>query len=150
MYQDGAAVVLLDKEGVFGIHACTYHKEKELVCPPANMLAKEVWEEGGPVGGGLCGCSVGWMVAWLGWLALECWRCLKKYVPNMWKLVFSNVPVERGVLYPDEHGFLNGSRLAVDFLVNYAELVGIHGMACGGTVEVYRGKGLEVFLYSVS
>ena len=68
----------------------------------------------------------------------------------MWKLVLSNVPVERGVLYLDIHGFLNGPGLAVDFLVNYAKLVGIHGMAYGGTVEVYGGRGLEVFPYSVS
>ena len=56
----------------------------------------------------------------------------------------------RGVLYPDIHGFLDGPGLAVNFLVNYAELVGVHGMACGGTVEVYGGGGLEVFLYSVT
>ena len=51
----------------------------------------------------------------------------------MWKLVLSYVPVE-GVLYSDIHGFLDGPALAVKFLVNYAELVGVHGMACGGTV----------------
>ena len=56
----------------------------------------------------------------------------------------------RGVLYPDIHGFLDGPGLAIDFLVDYAELVGVHGMACGGTVEVYGGGGLEVFLYSVT
>ena len=81
---------------------------------------------------------------------LECWRCLKKLVPNVWKLVLSYVPVERGVLYLDVHCFFNGPGLAVDFLVNYTKLVGTHGMDCGGTVEVYGGRGLEVFLYSVS
>ena len=40
----------------------------------------------------------------------------------------------RGVLNIYEHGFLNGPGLAVDLLVYYAELVGVHGMACGGTV----------------
>ena len=33
-----------------------------------------------------------------------------------------------------EHSFLDGPGLAVDFLVHYAELVGVHGMACGGAV----------------
>ena len=50
----------------------------------------------------------------------------------------------------DEHGLLDGPGLAVNFLVYYAELVGVHGMACGGTVLVYGGRGLEVFLNSVS
>ena len=39
-----------------------------------------------------------------------------------------------GVLYPDEHGLLNSPEVAVDFLVSYTELVGVHGMACGGAV----------------
>ena len=34
----------------------------------------------------------------------------------------------------DEHGLLDGPGLAVDFLVHYTELVGVHGMACGGAV----------------
>ena len=68
----------------------------------------------------------------------------------MWKLVLSYVSVERGVLYLDIHGFLDSPGLAVNFLMNYAELVGVHGMACGGTVEVYGGGGLEVFLDSVT
>ena len=50
----------------------------------------------------------------------------------------------------DEHGFLDGTGLAVNFLVYYTELVGVHGMACGGTVLVYGGRGLEVFLNSVT
>ena len=50
----------------------------------------------------------------------------------------------------DEHGFLDCSGLAVDFLMYYVELVGIHGMVCGGTVLVYGGRGLEVFLDSVT
>ena len=35
-YQDGADVgLIVDKErGVFRTYACTYHREKELVCPP--------------------------------------------------------------------------------------------------------------------
>ena len=68
----------------------------------------------------------------------------------MWKLVLSNVSVKRGVLYPDIHGFLDGPGLDVYFLMNYAELAGVHGMACGRTVEVYGGGGLEVFLDSVT
>ena len=50
----------------------------------------------------------------------------------------------------DEHSLLDGPGLAVNFLVYYVELVGIHGMACGGTVLVYRRRGLEVFLDSVT
>ena len=33
-----------------------------------------------------------------------------------------------------EHSLLDGPGLAIDFFVNYAELVGVHGMACGGAV----------------
>ena len=39
-----------------------------------------------------------------------------------------------GVLYTYEHILLDGPGLAVDFLVHYAGLVGVHGMACGGAV----------------
>ena len=45
---------------------------------------------------------------------------MKKLVPYVWKLVLSQISVERGVLYPDEHSLLDGPGLAVDFLVNYA------------------------------
>ena len=34
----------------------------------------------------------------------------------------------------DEHGLFDGPGMAVDFLVHCTELVGVHGMACGGTV----------------
>ena len=55
----------------------------------------------------------------------------------------------KGVLHANEHSFLDSPGLAVNFLVYYAELVGVHGMACGGTVLVYGGRGLEMFLDSV-
>ena len=70
---------------------------------------------------------------------------MKKLVPYVWK-----ISVERGVLYPDEHSLLDGPGLAVDFLFYYAELVGVHGMACDGGTEVYRGGGLEMFLDSIT
>ena len=35
----------------------------------------------------------------------------------------------KGVLYMDEHSFLDSSRLAVNLLMHNAELVGVHGMA---------------------
>ena len=54
-----------------------------------------------------------------------------------------------GVLHANEHSLLDGPGLAVNFLVYYAELVGVHGMVCGGTVYMYGGRGLEVFLDSV-
>ena len=38
--------------------------------------------------------------------------------------------------------------LAVHLLVYNVKLVGIHGVSCGGTVEVYGGRGLEMFLDS--
>ena len=34
----------------------------------------------------------------------------------------------------DEHGLLDAPGMAVYFLVHYTELVGLHGMACGGAV----------------
>ena len=58
------------------------------------------------------------------------------------------VSVEGGVLYVDEHGLLDGPRMAVDFLVHYVELVGVHGMSSGGAMVVYGGGGFEVFLYA--
>ena len=56
----------------------------------------------------------------------------------------------RGVLYMDEHSLLDGAGMAVDFFVHYVELVGVHGVSCGGTVEMYRGGGFEMFLDSVT
>ena len=111
------------------------------------MLVGESGGKGVEPVGGLGSCGIGW---WVGWLALKCWRCMKKLVQYVWNLVLSQISVEWGVLYLDEHSLLDGPGLAVDFLVNYAELVGVHGMACGGAVEVYRGGGLEMFLGSGS
>ena len=71
-------------------------------------------------------------------------------VPYVWKLVLSKVFVERGVLYMDEHSLLDGPGMAVDFLVHYVELIGVHGVSCGGTVEVYWEGGFEMFLNSVT
>ena len=55
----------------------------------------------------------------------------------------------RGVLYMDEHSLLDGPGIAVDFLMHYVELVGVHGVSCGGALEVYGGGGPEMFLDSV-
>ena len=68
---------------------------------------------------GLC-CSVG--------DACSRWShmCRSWYFP---KFLFNG-----GVLYTYEHSLLDGPGLAVDFLVYYAELIGVHGMACGGAV----------------
>ena len=52
----------------------------------------------------------------------------------------------RGVLNADKHGFLNGPGLAVYFLVDNVKLVGVHGVSCGGAVNMYGGGGLEMFL----
>ena len=38
----------------------------------------------------------------------------------------------RGVLYTDEHSLLDGPGMAVDFLMHNVELVGVHGVSCGG------------------
>ena len=54
-----------------------------------------------------------------------------------------------GVLYTDEHSLLDGPGMAVDFLVHYVKLVGVQGVSCGGTVEMYGGGGFEMFLDSV-
>ena len=71
-------------------------------------------------------------------------------VPYVQKLVLSKVSVERGVLYSDEHSLLYGPGMAVDFLVHYVKLAGVHGVSCGGTVEVYGGGGFKMFLNSVT
>ena len=67
-------------------------------------------------------------------------------VPYGQQLVLSQVSVEGGVLYMYEHSLLDSPGVAVNLLVHYIELVGVHGMSCGDTVVVYRGRGLEVFL----
>ena len=49
----------------------------------------------------------------------------------------------------DECGFLDGPGMAVDLFVHYVELFWIHWVYCGGAVKVDRGRGLEMFLYSL-
>ena len=71
-------------------------------------------------------------------------------VPYVQKLVLSQVSVESRVLYTDEHGFLDGPGMAVDLLVHYVKLLGVHGVSCGGTVVVYGGGGFEMFFNSVT
>ena len=61
-------------------------------------------------------------------------------VPYVQQLVLAQVSVESGVLYPDDHGLLDGPGVAVGLLVHYVELVGVHGMSCGGAVVVYGGS----------
>ena len=49
----------------------------------------------------------------------------------------------------DKHSFLDGPGLVVvNLLVNNVKLVGVHGVSCGGAVEMYGGGGLEVLLDS--
>ena len=85
------------------------------------------WGRGDPVGG-LGGCDVGWLVG---------------TVVLVMPAVDGPICVEAGtfqdfcflgVLYMDEHSLLDGPGLAVDLLVHNTELVGVHGMACGGAV----------------
>ena len=71
-------------------------------------------------------------------------------VPYVQKPVLSQVSVESRVLYMDEHGLFDGPGMAIDLLVHYVELVGVHGVSCGGTVVVYGGGGFEMFLNSVT
>ena len=92
----------------------------------------------------LCSRRGGWMDAGL---TLESRWCLEQVVPYVQQLVLAQVSVEGGVLHADEHGLLDGPGMAVNFLVHYAELVGLHGMSCGSAVVVYGGGGFEVFLY---
>ena len=85
------------------------------------------------------GCWVGlhWNVgnAWRSWSHM----CSSWYFPRF---------LLRGVLNTDEHGFLDGPGLAVYLLVYNVKLVGVHRVSCGGSVEVYGGGGLEMFLDS--
>ena len=50
----------------------------------------------------------------------------------------------------DEHVLFDGPGMAVDLLMHYVELVGVHRMSCSGAVVVYGGGGFEVFFYPVS
>ena len=85
------------------------------------------------------GCGVG--LCWNVGEACRRWShmCGSWYLP---KFLF------RGVLYAEEHILLDGPGLAVYLFVNNVKLVGVHGMSCGGTVVVYGGRGLEMFLDS--
>ena len=98
-----------------------------------------------PVGG------VTWLWSWLvSWLA-----CTKELeIPEGGGPICAEAGTFQcfclgGVLYTDEHSLLDGPGMAVDFFVHYVELVGVHGVSCGGTVEMYRGEGFEMFLDSV-
>ena len=64
----------------------------------------------------------------------------------MWQLLFTQVPVESGVLHADEHGFFDGPGMTADLFMYYVELVCVHWMSCSGAVVVYGGGGFEVFL----
>ena len=52
--------------------------------------------------------------------------------------------VEVGPIY----AVVDGPGLAVYLLVNNVKLIGVHGVSCGGAVEMYGGGGLEVLLDS--
>ena len=86
--------------------------------------------EGEPVGGFKWLCC--WMVGWLACTEvlvmheIGCPICVEAGTFQGFCLM--------GVLYMDGHGLLDGPGLAVNFLVHYTELVGVHGMACGGAV----------------
>ena len=67
-------------------------------------------------------------------------------VPNAWELVFPQVPVEGWVLHTYEHGFLDGPGMVVNFLVYYTILLWVHGVSCGGAMQVNGGRCLEMFL----
>ena len=47
-----------------------------------------------------------------------------------------------------EHSLLDSPGKTVYFFVHNVEFLGVHGMSCGGTVVVYGGGGLEMFLDS--
>ena len=65
-------------------------------------------------------------------------------------LVFPKVPAEGWVLHMDEHSFLNGPGMALDLFVYYVELFWIHWVSFGGAVKVDGGRGLEMFLNSLT
>ena len=76
----------------------------------------------------IVGCCVG--LHWNVGDACRSWShmCSSWYLPRF---------LLRGVLDADKHGFLNSPGLAVYFFVDNAELVGIHGVSCGGAVKMY-------------
>ena len=118
------------------------------MCPHHNGSGR-VGREGGrgePVGGVMWPWS--WLVDWL-----ACTGGLE--MPGEGGPICAEADIFQGfclegVLYTDEHSLLDGPGMPVDFLVHYVELVGVHGVSCGGTVEVYRGRDFEMFLNSVT
>ena len=100
------------------------------------------WESGGRKGEPVGGCYVavelvGWLVG-LHWRVGDAWSRWS-HMCRSWSFPRN---LFRGVLYMDQHSLLDGPGMAVDFLVHYVELVRVHGVSCGCTVEVYRGGGL--------
>ena len=111
---------------------------KELVCPHYVVSGREGGMMGRAEGGWQGGTSrgVSWMCCWMvGWLA--CTVVLVMLVvgdPICAGVGTFPSSCLMGVLYTYEHSLLDGPRLAVDLLMYYAELVGVHGMACGGAM----------------
>ena len=128
---------------------CTYHREKESMCPPTIMGSREVGvnrREGGNQQG-RCYVAVevvGWLVG-LHWRVGDAWRRWSHMCGSWYLLRFL---FRVGILHMDEHGLFDGPGMAVNFLMHYVELVGVHGMSCSSAVVVYGGEGFEVFLYS--
>ena len=78
---------------------------------------------------------------------------------GMWVRLVENCPIYaaagtcpssclRGVLYAYEHSLLDSPGKTVYFFMHNVELLGVHGVSCGGTVVVYGGGGLEMFFDS--
>ena len=112
-----------------------------------NVAPLPKWVAGGwgvwgvPVGG-YVGEEMGWLLCWL---ALECWWCLVEVGPICAVVGIYPGFCWGGVLDTDEHGFLDSPGLAVYFFVDNVELVGVHGVSCGGAVKMYGGGCLEMF-----
>ena len=126
------------------MHLLTNRKCEKFL-PPTHMDRKgehRMWKGGIiPVGGVMCWQ---WMLA----VVLVCagiWGKLVEVGPIYVAAGTSQDFCLRGVLHTDEHCFLDGPRLHVNFLMYNVELVGVHWMSCGGAVEVYGGGDFKMF-----
>ena len=84
-----------------------------------------------------------------GLLKLKNWCVLQDLVPNVWELIFSQVPIKRRVIYMNAHHLLYVSCDSLQFPVDNSKTFRAYWVSCGATVVVDGGWGPKVFFEPV-